>query len=99
MSEIEFKNHKEEFDRSCPLCDVIKVDGQLYVHISKVEVFQNQLQQKENIIKEVREKVNKLKNEILIEDTGNTTTALLYAKPCCRKRLNKIEEILDKEEK
>ena len=59
MSEIKFKNHKEEFDRSCPLCDVIKVDGQLYVHISKVEAFQTQLQQKENIIKEVREYIER----------------------------------------
>ena len=60
MSVIEFKNHNEEFDRSCPLCDVIKVDGQLYVHISKVEVFQNQLQQKGKEIERLNNIINKI---------------------------------------
>ncbi len=91
MSEEEFFNRA--INRICKDYDYNYATELKNIYLKK----DKELQQKENIIKEVREKVNKLKNEILIEDTGNTTTALLYAKPCCRKRLNKIEEILDKE--
>ena len=54
-----------------------------------------ELRKTKNIIKEAREMVNKLKNEVFLEDTGNTATGLLYAKPCCRVRLNKIKEVLE----
>ena len=51
-----------------------------------------------NLIKEVRETIEKLDNGTFIDYGENSLTAYVSPEPCCRARLDKILEILDKEE-
>lgn len=71
-------------------------------HREEIEHLQHDLESEQNKTTKLAKRITKalnmintLKNETLIEDTGNTTTGLLYAKPCCRVRLNKIKEVLE----
>ena len=82
------------------IVDVLR--GKLEEKDKEIEYLQHDLESEQNKTRKLAKRIVKaldmidtLKNEVLLEDTGNTTTGLLYAKPCCRIRLNKIKEVLE----
>ncbi len=54
----------------------------------------NKCQMLEQVIKKAMETINKLKTTGWVNGENGTTTGYTYAKPCCKTRLNIIEDIL-----